>query len=261
MPPNGLLISMAHEIRRHAKRITAEKAARFSGSEPNRDRLDREFERILKDELSTQQGEILAALGDNPQNIPPSYWQTSSARLSSRVQPVLQQVYIQRVMDLGEQLTIGLDWDLVNQHAAQWASEYTFDLVGGITNTTTDILRNSIESFYTNGLDRQALEDLIAPAFGQSRASTIAVTEITRASSQGELEVRNDLAEFDIEMQPYWATNNDELVCPVCGPLNGKKAAGNDGSEPYWVHPDSPKRYGPPPAHPNCRCWINLRIK
>lgn len=48
-------------------------------------------------------------------------------------------------------------------------------------------------------------------------------------------------------MEQVWRTSGDERVCPICGPLNGKrKSEGWSGVT------------GPPPAHVNCRCWVTL---
>jgi hypothetical protein len=48
-----------------------------------------------------------------------------------------------------------------------------------------------------------------------------------------------------------WQTNNDELVCRVCRPLNQQvKPIGETFGEFNGRQIDAPL------AHPNCRCWI-----
>jgi hypothetical protein len=74
----------------------------------------------------------------------------------------------------------------------------------------------------------------------------IAVTEVTRASVEGERAQVRELAAQGVVLVATWQTANDELVCPVCGPRNGRREG--DG----W---DSP-----PPAHPRCRCWLNHEV-
>ncbi len=47
-----------------------------------------------------------------------------------------------------------------------------------------------------------------------------------------------------------WRTEEDELVCPECMALHGKREG--DG----WSSRLPPGSGGPPPLHPNCRCWV-----
>lgn len=96
-----------------------------------------------------------------------------------------------------------------------------------------------------------------------SRARTIAVTEITVAISAGETAARREEAMEDPRTRAkgidtigppvivnggaiaVWQTAEDEKVCPVCGPLNGKPQSVFASQFPTG-----------PPAHPNCRCWL-----
>jgi hypothetical protein len=76
------------------------------------------------------------------------------------------------------------------------------------------------------------------------RAEMIAVTEVTRAASQGEQAIARELARAGIVMTPIWNTNQDDIVCPLCGPKNGKEI--EDGQFP--------------PRHPRCRCWVSYEL-
>jgi SPP1 gp7 family putative phage head morphogenesis protein len=87
---------------------------------------------------------------------------------------------------------------------------------------------------------------LLANTFGRSRAETIAVTEVTRAAAEGGRLYQQQLQQAGFTFDRIWRTSNDERVCPVCGPLDGKPEA-------EWGGLDSP------PAHPNCRCSVTLR--
>ena len=113
-----------------------------------------------------------------------------------------------------------------------------------------------------------------------SRINIITATEITRSLSMGEnwsfrqwralMEMvtgRNGDAEekfdFDPEdmtkptapfkvafsMTPVWATEKDDKVCKICGPLNGRPAD-------KWG-----KFELGPPAHPVCRCYLNYEVE
>jgi hypothetical protein len=77
----------------------------------------------------------------------------------------------------------------------------------------------------------------------------VAVTEVTRAYAEGN---RRSAKEYeDQELFTWvrtWRTNNDDLVCELCGPLHGKTAEGTDGEYPLGGGQG-------PPRHPRCRCW------
>jgi SPP1 gp7 family putative phage head morphogenesis protein len=84
-----------------------------------------------------------------------------------------------------------------------------------------------------------------------TRAETIAITETMAALQQGKraqwdrLTREGVLTATDWEIE--WVTANDERVCPICAPLDGRRASLGqpiDGLEP--------------PAHPRCRCLVRL---
>ncbi len=141
-------------------------------------------------------------------------------------------------------------WDLANNAAAQWAIGYGYDLVRGLLDTTRDRLQIEIAEYINNSQTiGQLIERITAGGvFGQPRAHAIAVTEVTRAYAQGNLAAWR--ASGVVEGK-QWNTNNDELVCPVCGPLAGQVVALD---EPF------PGNIAAPPAHPRCRCWIVPKV-
>lgn len=169
-----------------------------------------------------------------------------SAELQAALLPVLTRIFAARLADdMGT--GVELATSVINQTALAWAQTYTYDLVTGLNETTQAALRDAFATFNnTPGMTRQQLEALLEPTFGQVRASMIAVTETTRTASSAVAERQRYLAASGIDMIRYWSTSGDELVCEICGPLNGK-------SEAEW-------RGGPPPAHVNCRCSTVLRL-
>jgi len=89
--------------------------------------------------------------------------------------------------------------------------------------------------------------------FSPARAKRIAVTEATRIYGLGNREAWQN-SYTDPYMQQAtgitamrWQTARDDLVCPICLPLNGRQMPLGQGF---------PVPGGIPPAHPNCRCWI-----
>ena len=141
------------------------------------------------------------------------------------------------------------DWTLVNSAVMDWVRDYSFALsfsgAMSITAATEKVLQREIANFVETGdMTITQLGNRLAPMFDATRAEMIAVTEVTRAFAEG-----NRLAwqESGVVERKRWNTANDELVCPICGPLNGT-VVDIDGLF------DS--NYDGPPAHPRCRCWI-----
>lgn len=115
--------------------------------------------------------------------------------------------------------------------AADRAAGYAAAAAATIARDLSANLRDGLQAAAERGGD-------IAPLFTESRAQAIAVTEITRATSEGEAFAAAVVASVTRSLATWrWRTQEDDAVCPTCGPLNGRR------------EPDVE-----PPAHPNCRC-------
>jgi SPP1 gp7 family putative phage head morphogenesis protein len=82
------------------------------------------------------------------------------------------------------------------------------------------------------------------------RAETIARSEIMDALNTGQDEAWKQAQEEGLLSEnatKVWITTPDELLCPICEPLDGQTVPIGD------EFPD-----GDPPAHPNCRCTIGI---
>lgn len=215
---------------------------------PNRDELERQLARILGRLQKSQMARLLELMGDPPSldRVQPEFWDEIGGELAEALQPFLGNVYLEASRRMIEAGPVGVEWTLVNTRAADWARRYTFELVKGINDHTKEALQSAVSGYFEQGQTIGELENQIAGLFGVVRASMIAVTEVTRASAAGELGIVDELSEAGIDMIVTWATNEDELVCPVCGPLAGKRRG--EG----WTEP--------PPAHVNCRCWLNSEL-
>jgi hypothetical protein len=153
----------------------------------------------------------------------------------------------------GQQAKIGIDYSLTNAEAAEWARKYAFDFIKDIDATTVDILKNAITAFVeTPGFTIGDIMDALP--FDEKRSLSIAVTETTRAYAQGQQMAGDQLKqEFpDVRVVKIWFTNNDDLVCELCGPLEGVEVENNEN----FYEPGSAYEDGNPPRHPNCRCWV-----
>lgn len=214
---------------------------------PNRSSLEADLARRFSKLSSTHRKQLLDLLGDPPNigNVPQSFWEGVVSELNGSLVPFLAEVYMDSAERLVSDLPIGVDWGLVNQHAVVWAREYSYGLVRGITTTTQRAVQDAMSSFFAQGQTRADLEATLTRIFGPVRASAIAVTEVTRAATQGERSIAQEIADMGIDMTPIFQTSQDELVCPICGPMQGKVI---ESEEDY------------PPLHPNCRCWTNHEL-
>ncbi len=145
---------------------------------------------------------------------------------------------------------MAIEWEGVNTAATQWAAQYVGDLITAINATTLKRVRAEVAAFTQSKEAMPALiERLTSPTgpFGAKRAQVIAVTETTRAYAEGNSAA---WAASDVVKGRQWNTARDELVCPICAPLNGQLAA--TGAAFNFDGADVPN----PPAHPHCRCFI-----
>lgn len=171
-----------------------------------------------------------------------------SAELRAALQPELTKLAYE--VGMATMLEVGVSFDPVrmNLAAIDWAANYTFELVSGLTKTTEEVVKSAMHAYLTTpGMTNADLEALLAPAFGPVRAEMIAVTEVTRAYSAATNTYQALLGEMGAKFVRIWNTSADDKVCLLCVPLNGKP-------ESAWKR-DYPSG---PPAHVNCRCGLSL---
>lgn len=141
--------------------------------------------------------------------------------------------------------SMNIDWKLVNDDAKKWAQEYAYTMISSITATSRRVLQERVSAWIASGnpLSTLAKDDKLVQMFGPMRAKLIASTEVTRIYAEANQRV---FEQTGVEKR-RWNTAKDELVCPICGPLNGVEVG---IAEPF------PGGLSLPPAHPRCRCWI-----
>lgn len=178
-------------------------------------------------------------------------------RLQALIEGELADIAAENAEARASELGIGFDPAAVDVAAEAWARAYTYDLIRGIDETTRTLVQNAVVAFTnTPGMTIGDLRGSLTGAFGDIRAQMIAVTETTRAFSAGETIYQNMLADMGVEVEREWLTSEDETVCPICGYLNEKRA------DPGGVFVDRDgNEYDNPPAHVNCRCGVQTRIK
>lgn len=210
----------------------------------NRADWENTLTRALVKLQDAQRKRLIEALGDPPDlnKIEPTFWNETSTAYREALYPLLEGIFLDGAAQTLDETSIGADWNLVNESAARWARQYTYELVTDITDKTRRALGEKVGGYFETPTGIGDLKESLAKLFDARRAEMIAVTEVTRAASYGAQETVKEIERNGIAMLAYWHTNNDSLVCPMCGPRNGK--AQGDGWNDL------------PPAHPNCRCWV-----
>ena len=111
------------------------------------------------------------------------------------------------------------------------------------------LIKDGIQASRVDGLTERYSAQLL-----RQRAATIARTEIIAAQTAGTQATWQQAVEqgfLNLETaRQVWAADPDERTCPICESLDGEEAR---LGEPF------PGGYYGPPAHPACRCGVNLR--
>lgn len=170
------------------------------------------------------------------------FWVTSAERLYTLVFPVSKDAAetaaesaVKMLVDMG----VSFSADMVNEAVLALAEAYTLDFVAGITATSKKLFQHYVTEWLESGEPLDALIELLAPVFGEVRAESISVTEVTRMFAQANNTAWAASGYVDeVEIR----TSEDDLVCVICEPLGGTKVRLGQ-SEGY------------PPFHPKCRCW------
>lgn len=190
------------------------------------------------------------------------FWRGEDTALWGDVQPTVENLALE--MAVTASIRSGAStWELVNENMLAWVQDYYTNadaaFVGSVPNlnlTSKTQFADYFTQWQRGTLDtvgsKEGLPQLIQaiePVFGSARAERIATTEVTRIFSESKIQAAR--ADEFAEYLEYY-TSEDELVCPICGPLAGqvipKGASG-------FIHPED-GNVGFPPVHVSCRCWI-----
>jgi len=141
---------------------------------------------------------------------------------------------------------------LVDTDALDFMTNYNMVLAGDVHRELADGIKRTVMSGIATG---KGVEDIVRDlghvvkypesfrhagskvfSKAQYRMEVIARTEVLRAHNQGRIKFHRQVGIQKLE----WMTMEDERVCPICGPLDGKVF--------------DTDRFPQQPAHPNCRC-------
>jgi len=209
----------------------------------NRAEIERRLARVLSRDLRSEMGKLLDYLGDPPDlsRVPADYWQNGWRGLQKDVEPILMDVFLQQAEAAMNSVGVGTDWAAINMAASNWARTQGETILKELFNKTYEGVSVTVPKFFEQDWTIGDLSAALERWYSPVRAEMIAITETTRAAVEGEVAVMRELEkESGLHMVEVWLTNNDERVCPICAPRNGKPIVGGNR----------------PPAHPRCRCMI-----
>jgi len=203
-----------------------------------------------------------------PDPLDPEFWIREASRFSGELSELFMLALLAGAGSgidlLPPNLRTLIGWDVINQAALDFLRTYQFEWIKDITETTRRQTVQAIEQWIESGDPISALESRLIPIFGDSRARSIAVTEVTRIFASGNMMAWQSTGFVGAKK---WQTAVDERVCPFCRPLHNKivQLEGQFALLPQDMTPELLQRrfrggyefaWMGPPAHPNCRCWL-----
>jgi SPP1 gp7 family putative phage head morphogenesis protein len=214
--------------------------------------------------LSDQQARLIEAVRRNGGTLSAAqldaFWAAEDDRLWEVLRPTWEQVAAEHA--IGAAITMGQGdsmWATINEQVVEWANTYYTAtdpaFVGSVPNLDQTSREQVADAFARwnrgelndgrqGGLPALVLELERVDTFGPARAERIAVTETTRIFSEAEATAADATPELEVKR---WDTAFDDLVCPICEPLNGRVVDKDDEFE---------QGLDKPPAHVNCRCGV-----
>lgn len=183
------------------------------------------------------------------------FWDEESKKMFDVMFPIIEKSAITAAINasesLGETVGIGVSFELVNEAAVNYARGHTLELVKGINKKTKSVIQKKLGDHMAAGDPLSAFvrdfinaED-IGGMVGKVRAEMIAITEVTKAFQEGNIISWAASGEVD---GFKFRTAADDIVCPICAPL--------EGLEFNLAEIESS-----PPVHPRCRCWSQPKLK
>lgn len=215
------------------------------------------LERLFKRQFARMQARVIEWAGTQKAILDIPEW---LLEWEDEFEEELLKVYTRAMLASGfewfQTVSLRFDTSGYNVRAYKAAAEVVGDLIKGIDQTTKDLVRQAVQTFIeTPGFTISDLSNMLP--FNPIRANSIAVTETTRAFAEGERQAGIELHQRypDVPVLKTWMTNEDEKVCPICGGLDGQEV---DINEPFIFEGEE---FDQPPAHPNCRCWMQARTR
>jgi len=205
-----------------------------------KDRTEREksLAEIVEELLAKQQSTIRPLIvrdppRDHDDDRWASFWFAATMGLTIVLYRPLASLHVNARRGVEREFNLDIDTAAADRDSLDWASRKA----SGEAHLIVDTMRRRL----LKGWNVDAI-------FSPERAKSIAVTETTIAHTAGEVAAINSAKQQHPTIMAYWQTSEDERVCRMCMPLN-------DQPEYIWAH----RLPMGPPAHVNCRCFLDWR--
>lgn len=185
--------------------------------------------------------------------------------------PQVRKIIKERGNQAGILAGVGDDaFDELTKPVQKYIKTRVFDFSFEMTQETNKLLKGTLTEGIAEGEGIPALRNRVKTLFGDMekyRAERIARSEVVRASN---FAAREAYDQSGVVKGLEWLTTNDDVTCPYCAPLDGKKVKldeaffekgdtvqGEDGTSidlDYEIIEH-------PPLHVNCRCTVVPVIK
>jgi hypothetical protein len=216
-----------------------------------RKKLEAELARKMGRALGQQEKAVLDAIGWPPSHerlaqLPYEFYDVLTGDTTSFVEAILEENAQRIAGGIIATINVSLGGEVYKESVRAWAEAHAYELSKYLSDNTRQIVGDAITQYLeTPGMTRAELEELLQPAFGAQRASTIAVTEVTSSITAGTRAAVEEAEAAGLSVREVWRTQ-DGGCDEICHPLEGTYRG--DG----W---DA----GPPAdSHPNCACWTDL---
>lgn len=207
-----------------------------------------ELERRLAKGIGIVERKYLRILEENGGILPYNFWTDYEAELRQQIASPLRAQIEQSFTNYSDYV------NFIDQAGA--VGDIDTAMTRAINEVARGVSENSrlqFEALVRQGISPDEIIERMALRFSSGHAEQIAVTELTRAEAQFSEALSSRLTEQGVSSQIRWLTSEDERVCPICYPLDGKLK--KDGG---WMSKGG--QISGPPAHPNCRCQTVVEI-
>ena len=205
--------------------------------------LERRLEKAITAIYNEWRGRITTAtLAGNPIDLGGMYTEIQAA-----TEVIYQEAITSGALSQAAALDWGVDYDNLITEGLEFSGRAGAVLIDRISTTDQKFIAKVQAQLEAGEITDEAATEMLARAFGDVRAASIAVTETTAGLSASSFALQADLAAQGVATVVRWLTAEDDRVCPICGPLDQTldfQAAFPDG----------------PPAHVRCRCQTVVEV-
>lgn len=216
-----------------------------------------EMERRLARVVSKVDSHYLSIIEESGGQVPYDYWKQYEAELSQAIASPIRAQIEQSFAESSEFTQI-----IDKSEAASKIDAAVTATIILIARKISESTRNQYLALLQEGITGAELVDRIGLRFSSGHAEAIAITELTRAEAEFSEVLSEMLGDIGLNSQIRLNTSEDEKVCPICGPADGKlKDQAIFTSRGGWNGQSWGQRFGKPPFHVNCRCKTNVELK